>query len=355
MEDMVIDMKKSAGILTLCFVLILGLTGCTYGNDNKNVAIGMKEIEALNYQGALDSFTKALEEKEDAKLVYRGQGLAYMGLTRYEEAKTSFETALAQSNGKLSDVEYDVNYYLATTYYKLGEMDSAIKALSAIIELKPKEKTAYYLRGTIELEQGSLDKAILDFDKAISLDAVDYEVYINIYESLEKAGNEEKGQEYLNKALKTGGENLTDFEAGKISYYLKDYETARNRLEIARTTGGEAVILLLGKTYEALEDKSYAATVYKDFLEKDNFSAAIYNQLGLNQMNAAEYQSALEAFQSGIQIEGNELMQTLKFNEIVAYEFLEDYKKATVLMESYLAVYPDDAEAKREYEFLKSR
>lgn len=49
------------------------------------------------------------------------------------------------------------------------------------------------------------------------------------------------------------------------------------------------------------------------------------------------------------------MMQVLKMNEIVAYERLKDYKKASVLMESYLKTYPDDEEAKREYIFLKTR
>ena len=48
-------------------------------------------------------------------------------------------------------------------------------------------------------------------------------------------------------------------------------------------------------------------------------------------------------------------MQSLKFNEIVAYEYLGDFQKAAVLMQSYLLTYPDDKEAKREQEFLQTR
>ena len=48
-------------------------------------------------------------------------------------------------------------------------------------------------------------------------------------------------------------------------------------------------------------------------------------------------------------------MQVLKFNEIVAYEYLGDFKQATVLMQKYISTYPDDAKAQREYEFLQTR
>ena len=49
------------------------------------------------------------------------------------------------------------------------------------------------------------------------------------------------------------------------------------------------------------------------------------------------------------------MQQTLSFNEIVAYEYLGEYKKAAVLLDSYLQAYPDDETAKREKQFLQTR
>ena len=72
-------------------------------------------------------------------------------------------------------------------------------------------------------------------------------------------------------------------------------------------------------------------------------------------MNKQDYQKALEAFQAGMQIENNGMMQTLSFNEIVAYEYLGDYQKASVLLDNYLKAYPDDEKAKREKIFLSTR
>ena len=72
-------------------------------------------------------------------------------------------------------------------------------------------------------------------------------------------------------------------------------------------------------------------------------------------MHMGEYELALSSFQTAMDIEDNGMMQTLKFNEIVAYEYMEDYKTAAALMNSYLRAYPDDENAKREYEFLQTR
>ena len=43
----------------------------------------------------MEKFEQALLDKEDMELSYRGQGIAYMGLTDYEQAAVCFEEALA--------------------------------------------------------------------------------------------------------------------------------------------------------------------------------------------------------------------------------------------------------------------
>ena len=72
-------------------------------------------------------------------------------------------------------------------------------------------------------------------------------------------------------------------------------------------------------------------------------------------MTRGEYAKALEAFQAGMRLENTTMMQTLSFNEIIAYEYLGEYMQAYVLMENYLKNYPDDQQARREYEFLSTR
>ena len=112
---------------------------------------------------------------------------------------------------------------------------------------------------------------------------------------------------------------------------------------------------MLWLAYEATGDYNYAANVYNSYLAKDKTNAEIYNQLGLCEMTRGEYRKALAAFQAGMSAENNNIKQTLAFNEIVAYEHLGEFQKATVLMQTYLQNYPDDAKALREYEFLSTR
>ena len=117
------------------------LTGCGKSGQ-ENINAGMEAVEAMEYEQALTSFEAALANGEDVRLLCRGQGIAYMGLTRYEEAAQSFEKALANSNILIDDMDYDINYYLATAYYKNGELDKAVGVYDAILALKNTERTA---------------------------------------------------------------------------------------------------------------------------------------------------------------------------------------------------------------------
>ena len=336
-------------------ISVILLSGCKAAGKSENLNAGMEQIAALEYDNALASFEAARAAGENERLISRGGGLAYMGKTMYDEAAQAFEEALAGSDGRIGDLDYDINYYLATAYYKQGDREKAIAVYDAITALREDEKDAYYLRGVLYTEQGNLDQAKEDFDRTIALDSADYDRLIEIYGVLDAGGYKETGQEYLQAAMDAGTKGMTNYEKGRICYYLEDYENARTYLEKARDESGYEAVLFLGKTYETLGDNNYAISVYNTYLESGEANPQVLNQLGLCKMQTGDYEGALAAFQSAMKIEDNGMMQILKMNEIIAYERLCDYKKATVLMESYLKTYPDDEAAQREYIFLQTR
>ena len=346
-------MKKMFGLM-LVSVFIFSVTGCG-AQSSEYLDLGMEQIALLEYENALQSFTAAIENKEDLQLIYRGQGLAYMGLTDYENAAICLENALTFSDYRPDQLDFDINYYLATAYYKGGQPEKAIDVYEAITALRDDEKTAWYLKGTLELEQGRTETAKADFDKAISIGKSDYDLYIDIFCSCSKYGQKDIGAAYLQTLLDDDSLKLSDYDKGRISFYLEDYESARLSLEKAKETGGAEAASLLGQTYEKLGDFNYAASVYSNFLETKQPNAEIYNQLGLCKLKVGSYQDALNAFQSGLAIDGNSIMQTLKFNEVVAYEYLGQFDKAKLAMKQYLELYPDDEKAQREYIFLQTR
>ncbi len=344
---------KRTGIAA--FMLCVCLAGCGADAPPSYTKQGMEAVEALDYDKALTLFQTAEENGEEKRLLYRGMGLAYLGKTDYEAAVAYLEAALQLGDGRVEDLDFDINYYLATAYYRNGRMQEAVGVYDAILGLRPEETNAYYLRGCVKLAEGNFDAAQADFDTAISKDPKNYDRMIRIYMVLEEYGYKEAGLVYLQNAMKENEKSISDYDMGRICYYMGDYENARGFLEKLKTTTDYGAALYLGRTYEALGDYNYAASIYAGYSEYDQTKAEIYNQLGLCRMQLKEYDAALSAFQTGMNIEGNDMMQTLKFNEAVTYEYMGDYKTAAALMNSYLRSYPDDETAKREYEFLQTR
>ena len=348
---MFLDTKRKVAVLTA--LLMLGLCGC--GNSSEKTKEAMQLVQARDYEGALTLLEEAEQGHENQRLIARGRGIAYMGLTDYEQAISYFRESLTGSNGLIEAVDFDLNYYLAAAYTKNNQPQEAQATYDAILALRPEDKDAYFLRGSVRLALADYEGAKEDFDKVVTMDARNYDRIIEIYEALEHWGYREAGQEYLQAALAQGANQMSAYDSGRIYYYLGEYQKAYIALEEAKEKGGAESYLYLGKAYEATGDFNYASSVYNSYISKDTGNPAIYNQLGLCEMAKHEYQKALNAFQAGMQIENNSLMQTLAFNEIVAYEYLGEYQKAAVLLDNYRKSYPDDEIAKREQVFLSTR
>ncbi len=346
---------RKTGCLVAVVLAGLMLNACGGGEQVSYTKQGMEAVKALEYDEALNCFSSAVEAGEEEQLIYRGMGLAYMGKTQYGEAVTYLEEALHSGGSKVEDIDFDINYYLATAYYKNGQLQEAEDAYTAILALRPQEKDAFYLRGCVKLARSDFEGAQADFNAAVALDGRDYDQMIRIYMALDEYGYKDAGLTYLQNALTENEKSISDYDMGRICYYMGDYENARNHLGNLKTATDYGAALYLGRTYEALGDYNYASTIYAQFTESDQSKAEIYNQLGLCKMKMGEYEEALSAFQAAMNIEDNGMMQSLKFNEIVTYEYMHDYKTAAALMSSYLRSYPDDAAAKREYEFLQTR
>lgn len=353
------NQKNGAKCLFLIWnmaVMLILCSGCGKQGSGSAVEEGMQYIAAMNYGAALDSFTAAETNGEDGRLIARGRGIACIGMTDYEAAVENLLLCLSLSDGILTEMDYDVNYYLAAAYQKLGRYQEAEAVYDAILALKPGEADAYYLRGNARLSQGRFEEAKEDFDATLKLNPSDFSRLIQVYEVLAANGYKEPGREYLETALAERASKMGAFDKGCINYYLGNYEQAQVLLEEAKSSGTADAYLYLGMSYEATGDYNYAITnVYTGYLNKNEGNAEIYNQLGLCYMKQEDYALALEAFQNAMQIPDNGMLQTLQFNEIIAYEHLGEYTQAQVLLDNYLKTYPDDAVAQREYVFLSTR
>lgn len=346
-------------LFVMCIISLCIVTGCaakpaaTTGSLQK----GLQAVASQEYMEALSCFEQAMLEKEDMEQVYRGMGLAYMGMGEYRRAVNAFQDALSYADMFPGALEYDINYYMAVAYYKLEEYDSAIAVYDAIIDLNPKDENAYFLRGSMKMFLSDVEGAIADFDTAVDLDAKNYGLYIDIYECMKQHGKEADAQKYLDVVLAVSSDEISDYDKGRLCYFQGEYAQGCNYLERARSEGNATaeLITLLGECYQSEGKYEYAAVVYSSYVT-EHADPLIYNQLGLCYVEQGDFASALSAFQAGIAIkENNTCIQVLRLNEIACYEYLLDFDSAEQKLAEYLAIYPADELLEKEYAFLTTR
>lgn len=345
-------MKRINVVLGICLMSLVTMTGC--GDKNEYTDRALECVIQQDYQGAVSALDGAKDNNENPVLVARARGIACMGLSEYDDAIRYFEEALSYSNGSVTETEIDISKYLAVAELKRGNIEAAIDTCSAIIGMRPKNADAYFMRGRLYLKNNDYDNAIRDFNKVEDYDGKNPDRYIELYEALSEYGYDEQAMSFLNKAINLNVK-ISDYQRGKLYYYQGDHDSAKTFLEKARNSGVEEAILYLGKNYEALGDLNYAASLYKTYLEKNPNDSQLYNQLGLCLIKLEDYNGACDAFESGIVVDDGTQTQNLRFNIIVAYEHAGRFDEAKELIATYCANYPDDEDAKKELQFLKTR
>lgn len=114
----------------------------------------------------------------------------------------------------------------------------------------------------------------------------------------------------------------------------------------------------LGLCYWEQQEYEKAAEAFGNALENGTKkTATLYNLLGLCELQMERPEKAVYYFENGCGFSDakEELLREMMFNEIAAYEQLEDYTAAREKLETYVGLYPDDERAVKELEFLNTQ
>lgn len=345
---------RKYNILLLAAMVSFGLSGCQTENTDTKLNEGMQALESMEYESALSTFETLITEKTNLKEAYRGLGITYIQLSRYSEAIDALQLSLSSGAPGAHTVDFDTNYYLAEAYSKNGDIEEAVQVYTAILDLKPKETNALLLRGELFLQLDKYEEAVSDYEELLAVAGNRIEVYVEACNSLIKGGYREEAVRYVGTVLANqSGFSVT--EIGKLYYSVGEYETAKEYLEQQKQIGDEETILLLGMTYEALDSRAYAISLYDGFLVNNKDSVSINNRMAICKMGEEEYEEALTYINTALESATPDMQQVLLYNRIILYEYQGDFEMAKTLMADYLSIYPTDTDAVREYEFLKTR
>lgn len=320
-----------------------------YHTNRKIIAAASLVLAATLLGGCTNS-------RVEDELAYRQIGINSLQEGDYEGAIAAFNSALSYCNGKIGATELDICYYKAAAQYASGDTDSALATYNAILDYDKKNANAYYLRGCLLLQAGDADGAKRDFASAVTYNSSDYELYINIYQNLSAYNFAEEGEEYLNKAFSIKGNGAGDLASrGEIYYLLGQYDNALTELQAAIDAGSLEANLTMAQVYEMQGDAATAETYYKSYVDSGAADAVAMNALAEIEMGKADYAAALDYVNQGLEMEEVPNQRELMQNQVICLEYTGNFDGAWNVMEEYMALYPDDMEALREYIFLKNR
>lgn len=327
--------------------------GCG-SEEMKNYEQAAQDLEAENFDAALQEYEAAISAGVKLAQSYRGAGVANLRLGNYEQAIEDFNHALNSDKvGKA--LKKDILSYRAAAYLKTKAYDEAMADCQSIAESYDMDADLYFLTGKVALAMDSYEEASADFEQAYGEDAT-YDMALRIYGVYLDKDMEADGTRYLEAALSSEAKDAQDHcDRGRVYYYMEDYSNAKKELLEATKKDNTEALLLLGMVYLAQDDVENAQAMYKQYISAVGDSAKGYNGLALCDIRNGDYDSALDNITKGLPTATTDEMQSLLFNEIVAYEKKLDFATALTKAQEYVDMFPEDSAAKKELAFLKTR
>ncbi len=385
-------MKKLLS-MGICLILVIMLSGCTlsgslYQDGKKSFLDGNYEDAAADfeqaikanpnradyyidygltmtklgrYEEALAEFDKAYVNKDiiianrNNKRMYRGKGITYYYMLDYIKAIEEFGNALKIR--ELPDLDQDILHYAGSALMIIGDYEEAVKTYTRLVDLDGKDDIAYDSRAFCYRILGEYEKSLADYDMAIKLKPNGYNHYFGKYSLLMEQGDTAVAAEVLTKASEIEIKTSEDqYNTAKLHYFQGDYETALAEFNDGFANGFQEAYYYIGEIYRIKKDYPKAIYYYETYMGAGKpATSEVYNQIGTCLIKTGQYEEALNYLEQGIAYHQAGAIQTLKRNEIIAYERLGKFDEADEKLADYISQYPKDETVLKESKFIESR
>ena len=173
-------MRKFVPVLIL--LIAQGYGNLTAQNPRQYLRTGEEFYRSMNYEDAIEQFTRAIELDPNLGRAYINRALSYSKTGNHEMAATDFDRAL------VLDKKNEELYYLSgREWHLLGDNKISLARLNEAISRKHNFLEAYEQRAEVYFELQLYDKALEDYQKCLKI-TDDAQAYFNIARVLEKLG-----------------------------------------------------------------------------------------------------------------------------------------------------------------------
>ena len=183
------------------------------------------EVNAKDNGGVSPLQAAVLKGHEDVAKLLRQHG--------GQDAPTPVQPAPVPSQRDSFDPERAKDFYnRGNAYSAKGQYDRAIQEFDQAISLNPKSADAFYDRGNAYSAKGQYDRAIQDYDQAISLYPIHGSAFINRGDAYYAKGQYDRAIQDYDHAISlnpkftnaVNGRGFADFSAGRFAAAARDFE-----------------------------------------------------------------------------------------------------------------------------------
>ena len=276
------------------------------------------------YYQASKAFEEAIGIDNRFGLAHARLAQAWTELDYTDKAKDELLTASTLAGDRSSLSPVDALYLDAITATVQRDFDAAVKGYAEIARLSPDDSHVYVDLGSAQENSGNVDKALENYQKAISLNNGQYAtaylragiVYqrkqdkanaAEFFDKAEKLYKAESNNEGVNEVLRQRGILLRD--GGKYDEARAQFQQS---LDAARTTGNEAqqITALTELSYLSstqglnadAEEKAQQAVRFAEERHLENLAAGGLLELGNSFSSRGDYASAEKYFKQGIEL-----------------------------------------------------
>lgn len=378
--------RRIVSVLVICLAVCL-MTGCGKGDDLNEQ--GLTYYQNGEYESAAAAFNDAIAADNTKAEYYRNRAMALIKLEKYDQAATclnyaeqlepntleierakgvlyfeqgkyeaalvSFEKALSLTSGAVSEVEYDLLYYIADCEMRLEQYADAANIYTRLLNAGNTSLDIYYLRGVAYLKSGKIADAGMDFNRVA--EAGSYEEYWKIYTVLKEAGETELAEQYLSQGVLISGNMDSDHKwRAEFHYYLGNYEEALAEFDlVAQEALDVDSYMMMAQIYRSKGDMIRVKAAFSIIETKKPNDPYLTYQQTLFWMDAEEYETAYDCAVKGMELSDNEYLQAMHYCKAVSLEYLGRYKEALTAFLEYRDAYGSTDEIEHEIAFLNTR
>lgn len=270
---------------------------------------GVAKYNLDDLNGALNDFTRALEENQVYTQAYQYRAIVRSRLGLYNDALDDFARAIEIRPNNAGSY-----YSRGVTYFLNRQFERSVSDFTKFLKLEPTQPEGYTSRGTSYLYMSDTISAIKDYNKAIQVNPYWSDAYLRRGLLEIMRNNYKEGSDDLTNALELDSTYA-------IAYFYRG--VARNHMNDLRG---------------ALNDFDYS-------IKNDSTNSVAFFNRAILRSSIGDYNRAIEDYSTVASSNPENVL--VFYNRAHVYATIGEYKKAIKDYTRAIEIYPDFANAYR--------